>query len=733
MYRLRRLSTTGNITIEGEVVGGLFGYLSESSNVSDCDLVVTDNMALKGSRAVGGFVGHNEGDVKNCTVVNYNQDSIDEDLEKDIIGKTPKYDNATENYDIGAQNLFQGNAMFIGGIAGMNFAGKIEKTYNRVNVACENSLYAGGIVGLSIKGEYSDIYVTGSVYGFSAIGGMIGIAISPTNVSELNESKELGFFMTDDNPSDGVTPISDMPAKAISINADNTITSSITNVILSNIWKYSHLNVIRSTMAKPNAQPAKIGMLVGYVYGMPTIVEEKDESNLLLAENHVNNVLGAYKIFTDRVITDNIYYKQTYTYQSLKSKVKMTIREIGNQDDGVLLNIFEIGTFDNQNPEPDTTSGRASVYDGNDSLDLSKTNYITFINNDTRYISGKYRSNISDRYDETNDGENGYKEQSYYVFSRMTSYGSIRTLSEIYQRKYNYAEANKLYESLGSAYNVYRENVENISDISYKDSSNTTQSGGIGRYKYLSMYSNWDSSKWYGVGLTLEGNRAEDEYLYPEYKNATVDTGSRFIYTFNQLKEVLGGGDAVTQEELAEEYVLMNDIYWDSSVAWKPIGTKGNAFRGIFRSAKIGDVDGTNVVTENRTFTIFNVNFSNSSVDSTYIEGASGDSTGGSLGIFGYAERATFQNINIHTTGINTTGKEYEYVGTLVGCATEFCTFSNITLFGSSTPFTGIEGSKDSWGAGVEDLVISSDGLSKVKVANSLYYRTYENILGEIQ
>jgi len=738
MYRSRRLYTEGNVSISGEVVGGIFGYLSDNSNMSDCELVAGTTMKLNASRIAGGLVGHSEGDIKRCYVENDNQKEIDDDIAKNY----EKYDNSTSDISLGTQTLFQSNAMYIGGLVGVNYNAKIEYAYNKVNVVNKESLYAGGAVGLSIQSKYDQIYTTGSVYAYRGIGGFIGLVT--TNIEAID------FYDNFANPD----------AKYIFAKLDdNASSTSITNVVIANIWSYSHLNTNRDTLANPNSVSASIGMIAG---------KYEDDT-----EYEAPRALGLqYQTLADRAITDNIYYKQTFTYNSVKNtgaNSKYLIKEIGEghqvnkflnvdvgndnfvsateiyatendsylrylmRDAAVIGNYYNnsdnIAFITNEKGEEisavDTKDKLAYVekyfmelkevgeytsgglYDANTKyiIDSSKVKvntgklkpefssyYQYYENNGMSLVSGKFR-------DSFNTGADA-NAQKYYSYSRMASFGSFRSLEEIYSRKLIISTANELYKEMYGASGI-SENEDSISvwcsDILAENGDPTKDNSGTSVGTEASatttannIYTGWNSSSWYGIGLDSEGKRTEKEYVFPHLKNSKDVFSLMFVYDQKDLLKMKTNPNAT--------FILMNDIVLNSD--WTPVCGASNPFKGTLRSArytKDKDADGANAVYEDQVFTIFNLDISvDSSYDSMYV------------GLIGHSDGATFENFNLHIKSIKSDIERVEYVGGLVGYAKD-STFNNITVFGGEGPISSTVNS-NTWLSNAQTSISTTSG-----------------------
>lgn len=706
MYRSRRLYTEGDVSIAGEVVGGIFGYLSENSNMSDCELVAGTSMKLSASRIAGGLIGHNEGDIKRCYVENINQEAIDADIAKNY----KKYDNATSDIALGTQTLFQSNAMYIGGLVGINYNAKIEYAYNKVNVVNKESLYAGGAVGLSIQSEYNQIYTTGSVYAYRGIGGFIGLVT--TNIEAID------FY---DN-------FANADAKYIFAKLDSTASiTSITNVVIANIWSYSHLNINRDTLANPNSTYASIGMIAGKY---EDVTEFGAEEALGLQDQTLAN----------RAKTDNIYYKQTFTYNTVKnSNNKQLIREIG---EGYQVNVFltktlntaetiKVSATEMYNIEDEsylryligTKNVLNGYYTATNSTDRLATVQNHFMQSSTsrelkagyssiyQYYENNTMSLISGKFRDSFNTGTTKDDQVYYSYSRMASFGSFRSLEEIYSRKLIVSNANELYTVLAGANSVQEDEEQmsvwfNATPAMTGNPTKTDAGADAGEDTKASItpnniYDDWNTKAWFGVGLDSEGKRTEVDYVFPHLKNSKDVFSMLYIYNAEDLLKI--------KSSPSSQFILMNDIYLSSS--WTPVCGDSNPFKGIIRSARNGDVDGTRVVNEDQVFTIFNLKIETpETYDSKYV------------GFVGYSDGGTFSNINLHITSIDATKSSMvEYVGGLVGCA-DNATFNNVTVFGGNVAPATQEVETDTWMSRTQTMV-TIDG-EEINLYNNDYCMT---------
>lgn len=183
------VTVKGDITITGEVVGGVSGYLGANTYISNSQFEVStnDSQHLKGYYVAGGLVGENYGVINLCKVeVNYTSVNA--------------FDNATNNNT--GNNLFENedtNPVYIGGLVGANYGGYITTSYSKTNVYHHNASYAGGLIGLATnngklpknaqsKADFKDyrptilkeVYTTGNV--FAGANGIMSDPVSKPDV-----------------------------------------------------------------------------------------------------------------------------------------------------------------------------------------------------------------------------------------------------------------------------------------------------------------------------------------------------------------------------------------------------------------------------------------------------------------------------------------------------------------------------------------------------------------------
>ena len=150
---INNMVVSGDITLLGEVVGGLFGTINEDVIVSNSKFILstTDGQRLNGYYTSGAIVGINNGGaitLSSVEVASQNVASFDENLTNNM-----------------ANSLFNGSNIYpyaIGGMVGIQNGGYILSSYSKANVSNSNAKYAGGIIGKLSQ------YNAEELYGFDA-------------------------------------------------------------------------------------------------------------------------------------------------------------------------------------------------------------------------------------------------------------------------------------------------------------------------------------------------------------------------------------------------------------------------------------------------------------------------------------------------------------------------------------------------------------------------------------
>lgn len=210
-YDIVKVHVTDTVNIYGEVAGGLFGYVGDSTYVYDATLELNSNASLTNPSYIiaknlyaGGLVGENYGGLF-AVSVKYSadiQDAIEEDENKYYTGT------AVSPTRTGQQTIFSftnsdryflsryDDALYIGGIVGYMGGGYISVGYSKINVIAHSArtLAVGGVVGAvgysinsyqlaGVEGQpyvnifLQEIYSSGDVYidgGNGVAAGIIG-------------------------------------------------------------------------------------------------------------------------------------------------------------------------------------------------------------------------------------------------------------------------------------------------------------------------------------------------------------------------------------------------------------------------------------------------------------------------------------------------------------------------------------------------------------------------------
>lgn len=326
--RMRTAKTYGEIKLQGQIVGGITGYVGTTSAISNIYVEVENGAHFVASRIAGGIVGHNEGKINRAGIYNANQKTIDDYIARnaDSLDNSTSNTSITNNYSdlfgyFDQNSNLNSNAHFIGGIVGLNNGnecsqpetsrGVITNSYSRVDVVSQDALYAGGIIGLNIAGKINSVYATGSVFGALGTGGIIGIQANFDLDGKLD-------IVTVNNTKDSISTNLISNSKDIyrTTSDDKTIIETQLGMIVgANIWTYAHTNTIRAHYYI-NANNSYIGMLTGYVMGA--------------GEDSQAGEYYSSAGFSTRKNGEDIFFKQTFVYNN-NSQI---INEIGNINRG---------------------------------------------------------------------------------------------------------------------------------------------------------------------------------------------------------------------------------------------------------------------------------------------------------------------------------------------------------------------------------------------------------------
>ncbi len=593
---IRSNQVTGNVTLRGEVVGGLFGYVGKNSLISNSKLVVSENTRIVASAIGGGLVGHLEGDITSSEVTHAKQTSIDAEIYNKVQEFDPNNSKSTISLKWGvaqgdSEDTFEGentalfgatsaNAHYIGGLAGLTYGGDIAFSYNRVDVASINSKFAGGLVGLSIGISLKDVYTTSSVFSFVSYGGIIGLqTMQDINGELLDADKNNDYYIKN--------------WKSVQRENVNT-TISLSSVVGANLWKEDHKVVNRKTY-RIDAFQAEIGAFIGRAMSYNTqnaYCRDKDEDGNPIDEwyDSSNNPTN------QRVKSESVYFMMAFA----KSNTERLILEIGNATSvkAVLGGKDDLKIIGEYQGDDD----REKEY-----LVRNLTKYTLFGGSTSETITYAYSGDFSSKLKNAGVEGNNDEDFNYYRFSRLANYGSFRTIKEIINGKYMLSETrvggltariyDKQYinqitkegvteEDLNSHY-IERNSANNelgeydltklLIDVTADEKESSLSNKNSSRTQ--NIYDNWRQDAWFGVSMSdTTGIRSENQkYVFPRVRTKVYEDVIYVQTIFDLVNN--------TNNYPSKTYVLLNDINMDDYTEdWEPLNNGGNAFSGVIKS-----------------------------------------------------------------------------------------------------------------------------------------------------
>lgn len=153
-YDLTTLRASGDISVMGQVAGGVIGYQGVRTMIMDAGLTINGNSTSNNSHIVatkfyaGGVVGQANSALSQIFAEHSNQDTIESNI--------ANYYNSTSSTGVerGALDLFgtgRDNESYtqkaIGGLIGLANGGSLVISYSKLNVVANTTEYAGGIIG----------------------------------------------------------------------------------------------------------------------------------------------------------------------------------------------------------------------------------------------------------------------------------------------------------------------------------------------------------------------------------------------------------------------------------------------------------------------------------------------------------------------------------------------------------------------------------------------------------
>lgn len=145
------LHAKGGTIVKAGTVGGVIGYTGQNTYVRDAQFIIERVSADYTSKIVsygysaGGLIGENHGDLTQSVVEH------DRQTQNQIESNTSLYYKNTDGYNHGYDKLFVTpgaySPIFVGGLVGQTFSGRITNSYSKANVIAQNADYVGGLFG----------------------------------------------------------------------------------------------------------------------------------------------------------------------------------------------------------------------------------------------------------------------------------------------------------------------------------------------------------------------------------------------------------------------------------------------------------------------------------------------------------------------------------------------------------------------------------------------------------
>lgn len=177
-------ATINDLTIEGttitgsKYVGGMFGYISESS-VTNCHVVLSGAPGVSGRSTVGGFSGYSAN-------TNFSTFSVNASSSKTFTGYIGGFIGEVEGGTFSNGNII-GDVTSSGNVGGL-FGKASNFTLNTItvkgNVGNFNGITiecVGGIIGLCVNGNLTNCYYEGELAGGRYVGGIAGVLKTATS------------------------------------------------------------------------------------------------------------------------------------------------------------------------------------------------------------------------------------------------------------------------------------------------------------------------------------------------------------------------------------------------------------------------------------------------------------------------------------------------------------------------------------------------------------------------
>lgn len=217
-YAIKNVRVIGEVYIEGQVAGGVFGLAGYQTNVRDIGLTITggtNSHILATKYFAGGIVGQSFGTLTRVFAVH------DDETQDKIENNMGNFYNGNEGVERGNLDLFSMpgtnyTQKYVGGLIGVAFSGNLEISYSKLNVTAPNASYAGGVIGglelndasayqLDVEGGgdsyYStyfinEVYATGDIRANIFAGGIIGRVVGQSARVGMQSVNAFNYFTT---------------------------------------------------------------------------------------------------------------------------------------------------------------------------------------------------------------------------------------------------------------------------------------------------------------------------------------------------------------------------------------------------------------------------------------------------------------------------------------------------------------------------------------------------------
>ena len=156
---------------------GLFGWVNNSSTISNLGVVDINVSGTGEYSTVGGLIGDNSATVMNCYVTGVVTGGFSVG---GLIGSNG-FAMVTNCYTVTTVTTVT-NGFSIGGLIGNNYEGIVENCYATGNVTGNLNSDVGGLIGYTYNGTIKNCYAIGNVSGGADVGSLIGYIYNDTTV-----------------------------------------------------------------------------------------------------------------------------------------------------------------------------------------------------------------------------------------------------------------------------------------------------------------------------------------------------------------------------------------------------------------------------------------------------------------------------------------------------------------------------------------------------------------------